>query len=163
MQLLLRVCGIALLGLEIVYGQARITCSSNNGARNLCRADTSRGVKLVNQLSSSRCIQGRTWGWNEKGIWVDQGCPAEFALGRSSGYYPGGPGRPPGRPVTQIITCSSDNGKRNWCGNPTNGQVRLIKQRSGSPCRRGDTWGTQPGSIWVDRGCRADFEVTSGG
>ncbi len=159
MRFLVRLCGLASLGIGILYGQGRITCSSQNGGRNFCRADTSRGVALINQLSSSRCIQGRTWGWDNRGIWVDQGCRAEFALGRGGG---GNPGRPPGRPVTQVITCSSDNGKRNWCGNPTNGQVRLIKQRSGSPCRRGDTWGTQPGSIWVDRGCRADFEVTSG-
>jgi hypothetical protein len=156
MQSLLKFAGLALLATAILSGQSRITCSSDNGRRNFCGADTSRGVTLLRQLSSSRCIEGRTWGWDRRGIWVDQGCRAEFALGRGQGSRPSS-----GRPVTQIITCSSNNGRRNWCGNPTNGEVRLVQQRSGSPCRRGETWGTQPGSIWVDRGCRADFEIRS--
>jgi len=151
----LKLAGAALICAGILHAQYRVTCGSNNGQRNVCRADTSRGVTLVNQLSSAKCIQGRTWGFTEKGIWVDQGCRAEFALGRGgSGGYPGG-----GGPVVQTLTCSSENGKRNWCGNPTNGQVRLIKQRSGSACREGYSWGTQPGSVWVDHGCRADFEI----
>lgn len=150
-------CGMIVAG--AVWAQTTITCSSDDGRRNFCPANTQRGVQLIKQRSGSPCVQGRTWGWNEKGIWVDRGCRADFMLGRGGGYHPG-PGQ---RPVVQTITCSSDNGKRNWCPNPTNGDVRLIKQRSGSPCQRGSTWGTQPGSIWVDRGCRADFEIRSGG
>jgi hypothetical protein len=161
--------GILLAG--ALTAQSRITCESNNGRRNYCGADTRGGVTLTKQLSSARCSQGRTWGYDGRGIWVDQGCRAEFAL-RGAGYGSGRPGyggpgyggpgyggRPPGRPDVQIITCSSENGKRNWCGLPNNGQVRLVRQRSGSECRKGYSWGQQPGSIWVDRGCRADFEV----
>jgi hypothetical protein len=149
-----------------LLGQYTITCSSEIGKRQLCAADTRNGVRLIKQRSDSPCIEGRTWGFNQNGIWVDRGCRADFALGRGGGPYPGRPPmtpspRPPAQPVIQTITCSSENGKRNWCPNPTNGEVRLIKQRSGSPCRRGDTWGTQPGSVWVDRGCRADFEIRS--
>lgn len=148
-------CGAILAG--SVLAQVTLTCSSDNGRRNFCPADTQRGVRLIKQRSGSPCDQGRTWGWNEKGIWVDRGCRADFAIGRGGSGYRPGPG-----PVVQAITCSSNNGKRNWCPNPTNGEVRLIRQISGSPCNRGSTWGTQPGSIWVDRGCRADFEVRSG-
>ena len=154
-----RVLLFGIVAAGAALAQRTITCSSDDGRRNVCRADTQRGVQLVRQISGSPCVQGRTWGWNERGIWVDRGCRAEFALGRGGGYRPG---RPSQRPVVQTITCSSDNGKRNWCPNPTNGEVRLIRQRSGSPCRRGSTWGTQPGSVWVDRGCRADFEIRSG-
>lgn len=154
-----RVLVLGIVAAGAGFAQRTITCSSDNGRRNFCPADTQRGVQLIKQRSDSPCIQGRTWGWNDRGIWVDRGCRADFALGRGGGYRPG---RPPQRPVVQTITCSSNNGKRNWCPNPTNGAVRLIRQRSGSPCRRGSTWGTQPGSIWVDRGCRADFEIRSG-
>jgi hypothetical protein len=59
-----------------------ITCSSNNGKRNYCSADTRGGVRMVNQRSGSACIQGRTWGFDGRGIWVDHGCRADFALGR---------------------------------------------------------------------------------
>ncbi len=91
-----------------------VTCASDDGKRHLCRVDTRRGVQMVNQRSGSPCIQGQTWGYTSAGIWVDRGCRADFFLG--SGYRPGGPGGPPpygGGSVT--ITCSSNNGKRNYC------------------------------------------------
>jgi hypothetical protein len=55
-----------------------ITCSSNNGKRVYCPANTSRGVQLTNQRSGSPCIQGQTWGFDNRGIWVDRGCRADF-------------------------------------------------------------------------------------
>jgi Protein of unknown function (DUF3011) len=42
------------------------------------------------------------------------------------------------------------------------GRVRyaeLSRQYSGSPCIYGETWGYRRDSLWVDRGCRADFWV----
>ena len=43
----------------------------------------------------------------------------------------------------------------------TRGGVRLMKQRSDSPCNQGYSWGFDRGGVWVDRGCRADFAVDS--
>lgn len=117
---------------------------------------------MVNQRSGSPCTQGRTWGYDKSGIWVDRGCRADFIAGVSNRPgrpgYDGGPGN---RPYVERITCSSDNEKRNWCAVQRNGSVRLLKQRSSSPCRRNYSWGVQPGSVWVDHGCRADFEITA--
>lgn len=59
-----------------------ITCSSDDGRRRVCPADTSRGVRLSRQISGSRCEEGSTWGFDNRGIWVDRGCRAEFTLGR---------------------------------------------------------------------------------
>jgi hypothetical protein len=133
------------------YGQT-ITCSSDNGKRNYCNIDTSRGVQLTRQISGSPCIQNSTWGYDNRGLWVDRGCRAEFSIGR---YGPGnqwqqGHGQ---------ITCSSNNGKRNWCDIGDSRNVQLVRQISGSPCVRGDTWGIDQRGLWVDRGCRADFRV----
>jgi len=36
------------------------------------------GVQLVRQISRSACIEGQTWGYARNGIWVSQGCRAEF-------------------------------------------------------------------------------------
>ena len=131
-----------------------VTCASDDMKRHLCRVDTSRGVTMVNQRSGSPCIQGQTWGYSRQGIWVDRGCRADFYL--AANYRPGGPGGPQyGRPIT--ITCSSNNGKRNYCPADTSRGVRLSNQRSGSPCIQGQTWGWDNRGIWVDRGCRADF------
>jgi hypothetical protein len=57
------------------------------------------------------------------------------------------------------ITCSSDNGQRAYCTANTRGGVRLVRQISSSPCNQGSTWGYDSQEIWVDRGCRAEFEV----
>lgn len=57
-----------------------ITCSSNNGKRVYCNADTRRGVRMVRQISGSACIQDSTWGYDQRGIWVDRGCRAEFII-----------------------------------------------------------------------------------
>lgn len=129
-----------------------VTCASDDGKRHLCSVNTQYGVRMTNQRSGSPCIQGQTWGYNNQGIWVDRGCRADFLLG---GGGNGGGG--------QSITCSSDNGKRNFCNVNTRGGVMMVKQRSGSPCIQGQTWGFNNQSIWVDRGCRADFVVGSGG
>lgn len=61
---------------------AVITCSSNNGGRNYCPANTRNGVHLVRQRSDAPCRSGYSWGFDQRGIWVDRGCRADFALGR---------------------------------------------------------------------------------
>lgn len=61
----------------------------------------------------------------------------------------------------QSIYCASDDGRRHNCPvNINGGAVRLVNQKSGSNCVEGRTWGANNNGIWVDRGCRADFEVS---
>ncbi|MGH9596215.1 MAG: DUF3011 domain-containing protein [Edaphobacter sp.] len=132
-------------------GQApRITCSSNNGRRNWCDIGGSRDVRLARQISGSACIQGQTWGTDRRGLWVDNGCRAEFIVGR------GDQGRPQ---RGQVVTCSSNDMHRNWCDIGRSRDVRLTRQISGSACIQGRTWGTDRRGLWVDNGCRAEFIV----
>jgi hypothetical protein len=138
-----------------------ITCSSDNGRRNFCSADTRGGVQLVNQRSGSACIQGQTWGFDSRGIWVDRGCRADFAIGRGGGGG-GNWGNRPGGGRGQTFTCSSDDGRRNWCSIPGGGggnNVVMSRQISGSACIQGQTWGVDRRGVWVDRGCRAEFRT----
>lgn len=68
------------------YGRQSIYCASDDGRRHTCPVNTSGGgVRLVNQTSDAACMQGRTWGFDRNGIWVDRGCRAEFEVGRSRG------------------------------------------------------------------------------
>jgi hypothetical protein len=66
-----------------------ILCESNNNDRKYCRVDGRGGVRLSRQLSDARCTQGSTWGYDNGGVWVDNGCRAEFEvnslLGSTSG------------------------------------------------------------------------------
>lgn len=158
--LLLAACSLFLhperiLAAQPGYGSQTITCSSNDGKRNYCNADTRNGVRLSRQISGSACIQGQTWGYDNRGVWVDRGCRAEFIVGN---WGPGGGG------PSQIVTCSSNDGKRNYCNSfgasPNN--IVLSRQISGSPCNRGSTWGVDNRGLWVDRGCRAEFSIRGG-
>jgi hypothetical protein len=63
-------------------GGDRITCASDRGRRVYCEANTNRGVRLVRQVSSQGCIEGSTWGFDRRGIWVDRGCAGEFEVRR---------------------------------------------------------------------------------
>jgi hypothetical protein len=144
----------------------QMTCASDDGRRHFCPVDTSRGVRLVNQRSGSPCVQGSTWGYDRRGVWVDRGCRADFFVpaeqrGGGPGYGPGpGPGRPPYNAPT--INCSSNDGRRNYCTADTSRGVVMVRQISGSPCIEGNTWGYDRRGIWVDRGCRADFRLAGG-
>lgn len=134
-----------------------IYCASDNGGKNYCPTDTRGGVQLVRQRSGSSCDFGRTWGYDRRGIWVDRGCRADFQIG--GGGNGGGGWTPAPGPGTQIITCSSNDGRRNVCPINTHGGVRLVRQRSDSDCIYNNTWGYDRRGVWVDRGCRADFEI----
>jgi hypothetical protein len=58
-----------------------------------------------------------------------------------------------------VLTCASDDGHRRYCDADTRGGIRLVRQRSQAECRRDYSWGFDRRGVWVDRGCRADFEV----
>lgn len=63
-----------------------IRCESRNYRYNYCRADTDNRAALVSQVSAlARCELGRTWGYDNRGVWVDRGCAGEFRVGRPSG------------------------------------------------------------------------------
>jgi len=58
-------------------------CASDDGRRNFCPVDARGGVQLVKQRSGAACQQGYSWDFDERGIWVDHGCRADFvAAGR---------------------------------------------------------------------------------
>jgi hypothetical protein len=128
----------------------RVSCSSDDMRRHWCQVDTRGGVELVKQRSEAKCIFDRTWGYDDRGIWVDRGCRADFEVGAEQWKS---------REEAYTIYCASDDMDRNWCPVDTRAGVRLIRQRSDAACVLGRTWGYGRRGIWVDRGCRADFRV----
>jgi hypothetical protein len=61
-----------------------IGCGSENFRYTFCSVDLGGGGRayLERQNSNSPCVEGRTWGWNRAGIWVDQGCAGVFTIER---------------------------------------------------------------------------------
>ena len=59
----------------------RIVCASKPGERQECPADTSQGVALARSQGEAACLLGKSWGYDDKVVWVADGCSAEFIVG----------------------------------------------------------------------------------
>ncbi len=138
------------------YGHNDVfVCESRNYQRNHCYANTEGGIRLVRQISRGygnqrgSCLNN--WGYDYYGVWVVNGCRAEFATNRYEDHYGNNDG---------IIRCESYNYKRKTCRtNLRNAEVSLIHQLSHSSCT--GNWGHNASGIWVKNGCKADFFVTA--
>lgn len=175
---------LALAGLLGGAGEARaqyhgdtqlVRCESDDGRYRVCPAETRGRIWLERQRSRADCVEGRTWGVERGGIWVDQGCRADFRVEthrpgpgpRPPGPGWGGPG--PGGPGPgwgggrDTVVCGSPRNRFLICDVDTRGGVRLVQQHSRAACVEGSSWGFDRRGIWVDHGCEATFELGRGG
>jgi hypothetical protein len=128
-----------------------LTCESTNNTRHHCKADTKYGVALLRRVSENLCQLDRTWGFDDDGIWVNEGCRAQFILG---GF------RLPAAPASaDRIMCESSDGARKLCAVDTSRGVGLLRQLGDKNCILNRTWGYDLDGIWVTEGCRAEFAV----
>jgi len=80
------------LGSTAVFAD-QITCESHGGRAEACgTVDPGSSVQLIEQISSSPCIEGSTWGADNDSIWVSGGCRAVFEVqprysSRNETYY----------------------------------------------------------------------------
>jgi len=88
---------------------ATVRCASPNYQYEFCPVPTGNRVMLQRQRSRSACRPGETWGFNPHGVWVTQGCAADFLVGGTPAAP--GPGTQPApvpergiTPVRPVIT-----------------------------------------------------------
>ena len=133
----------------------QVTCESQSDRFVECAIPENSTVKLIRTLSNTPCTEGRTYGAERARIWVRAGCRGLFEVG---------PPRPtqPNEPVSRsyLLRCESSRNQTSECPVDPSATVKLTTQRSGTACTEGQTWGRLGGSIYVARGCRAEFEVT---
>ncbi len=157
------------------YGPT-LSCNSNDMGRHYCDIGPNDGVRVIRQHSQAACIAGRTYGVQGPRMWVDRGCRADFQVipdrrgGRDDrwdhgrrddhgyGYRDhddlrGGPAS------SSTVYCASDNMRRNYCSVGPSRRIQLVRKRSDAACDLNRSYGFDRNGIWVDRGCRADFEV----
>jgi len=124
-------------------------CESNDGQRNFCPVDTRAGVRMTRQLGSAECRQGSTWGIETTGIWVANGCRAEFEVKH-----------PTYQPVSaQNFRCESNDHKMKFCPVDAHSGIRFVRQLGNADCTLGSSWGYDRSGVWVDNGCQAEFEI----
>jgi hypothetical protein len=129
----------------------QLACNSQNYQQQFCASGRRiNRAWLVEQRSQAPCVQGRSWGFQETGIWVTAGCSGLFA------FEGGGP--PPGPPPIDRVTCESREYQQAFCPvRPMIARAWLVSQRSQSACIQGETWGFQRNGIWVNGGCSGVF------
>jgi hypothetical protein len=135
-----------------------VECASDDGRREECSADL-RGMRFVDvqQDSRAQCEIGRNFGYDDRGVWVDEGCRGEFLFRSRDRRADVGPNAYEGR--GRIVTCESLHDDYEHCEAPGAVSARVVSQTSRAECVQGSTWGVDERGIWVDRGCRAEFEV----
>jgi len=73
--------GTSYAGGELVdTGDYAVRCKSVDGKYNYCPASNIVAVELVEQFSDRRCTYKKSWGYDDGGVWVDNGCHAEFSI-----------------------------------------------------------------------------------
>jgi len=132
-----------------------ITCRSREGRTERCSASTGNRVQMLQQYSSSPCIEGRTWSYTNNRIEVRNGCQARFGYGYGNASGGGWGGSNQG--FANQLECRSDNNRYRRCAANTQGRAEMLRQLSSSTCTQGRSWGYDRSSIWVDNGCQARF------
>jgi Protein of unknown function (DUF3011) len=90
---------------------ARVACQSSPGGRQQCPADTSSGVVLAKSTGSAPCLLGKTWGYDDTGVWVSDGCSAEFVVAGNVPQPPAEKSPPRYVPNAGFLLFSIDKGE----------------------------------------------------
>ena len=136
-----------------------VLCESDSQRTRYCDVDTRGGVRLVKQHSRAPCIEGRTWGYDRRGVWVSAGCRAEFERDAGRHAYRGNGYE---SPYVDRVRCESVDQRVERCpipGGRGGARIDIDEQLSRAPCRFGSSWGYDRRAIWVADGCRAEFVV----
>ena len=72
---------VYMASLPSAFAAHTVRCESEEFEYKFCPADTRGGVQLRQQLSDTDCQRGYNWGYDRRGIWVDEGCAGEFRVG----------------------------------------------------------------------------------
>ncbi|MBC7506392.1 MAG: DUF3011 domain-containing protein [Sandarakinorhabdus sp.] len=119
-----------------------------------CAMNT-RGGAHIQRVIAGDCRQGN-WGFDRNGVWVVNGCRADFIAGNGGGNGGGWGGG--GNPGVQIIDCNSINYRPARCPALIRSGVQIDRVLGGE-CIQNRSWGFDGGAIWVNSGCRARFRV----
>jgi len=132
----------------------RVRCESRDYRERFCRTDTYGGVRLVRQLGDAACREGRTWGTTRTGIWVSNGCRADFEVGRGRGgildTWRGRPGD-----WDRDRDWDRDGGWDRRLGSASMRCRSAVASRLGTRARNVDTWWRGRRGSTVELGWRA--------
>jgi len=121
----------------------RLTCESRENRRNECPLPEHVEVRLVRVISTSPCLEGRSWGWDDRKIWVTGGCRGEFELKpvRRPGYDVN---RPDAAADLQALRACREEVLHRFPGTPSAQVTTSVASRDGEGLIRVD-WSMRQG------------------
>lgn len=139
-------------------GQSQvIRCDSRSQSRTYC--GDGYGQYTMVGYRNANCVQGRTYGQDDRGLWVAGNCNAQFRRinGNDRNRYGRGDGNGYGHQEQYATTlrCYSNSSGRSYCGD-ANARYTL-RDTSNRYCVEGRTWGTDQRGLWVSNPCQAEF------
>ncbi|WP_309645830.1 DUF3011 domain-containing protein [Phenylobacterium sp.] len=89
-----------------------IRCESRGDRYTECPIVSHGYVRLSRNLSNAPCTQGRTWDYDKRRIWVDDGCRAEFVVEDRSGSSGGSGAAVAAIAVVGLLALAAANQKK---------------------------------------------------
>ncbi len=138
----------------VVNSEGQVThCVSTESGRTYCGHPHMRYTMAG--AAPTECVQGKTWGFDDRGVWVTGGCKADFNT-------------LPGNTVTsrttkvnsagEVVHCVGTANGRSYCGVAHKRYV--IVGTPPATCVENTTWGMDDEhGVWVTGGCKADFRL----
>jgi hypothetical protein len=132
------------------YGQDQVVrCDSRSQRRTYC-GDGYGQYEMIGYRNAN-CIQGRTYGQDQRGLWVSGNCSAQFRL-----LHDENRGRYGDRDnYEQTVRCISNSSGRTYCGDA--GARYTLRDTGNRYCVEGRTYGTDQRGLWVSNPCQAEF------
>ena len=145
------------------YEQGQGNASANRNQLRACRSEADRRLAAYSYDQISVEADSRQGNVAYVRWWVGpmSGLCAVAANGRVLQFTNNPVGIGGGGATTRVV-CESRYG-RDECRIPAGARIRLLRQIGQQPCRLNDTYGLGPEYIWVDKGCRGEFEVATAG
>lgn len=164
------------------YAQT-FNCSSN-GQYQECQIPghgNPHDLRMVRQYSRQPCIEDQTWGRHGNRVWVDQGCRADFVIGRGDdddrGHHDGDAdydhdrdrrGRPDWDRQPAYYAGDFRGGHSYCSSGPGSGVIYCQSGgafkyanplRVNDDCVMNRTWGVSQYGLWVANGCAGEWEI----
>ncbi len=134
------------------WSPRNVICSSIKNRYTECRTPFRGRAVVTQQISKTRCQEGRNWGQRQGMLWVNQGCRARFSETSGGGGWDNGNDWGNNR-----ITCESNNSQYRECRTNFRGPAQIYRKLSNNSCDMNRDWGSRSGIVWVRNGCRAEF------
>ena len=125
-----------LAGAGPAAAQTYVQCESREYQYQFCPIPQgATRVTLVEQRSRSACIEGRSWGWDRRGVWVSNGCDGVFDAASQGPAVLADHEPYSMMPTTlgqTVVTCGGGVG---WPGSHSNRSMPVPAQSCAAPLR----------------------------